>query len=141
MPNDGSLDVLPLSPCTDGSLGFGSDYLGTAPFKTLDTPAAEAAIEKTAVIDESKNDDETVSEEQVDDVNEKEEGDGKTGEKQALEAEAIVATAANILLEDSVVEETTEECDAQEDVEEDSKEDTEQEDEEEQAAQQAVPLT
>ncbi|CAO3570452.1 unnamed protein product [Mortierella alpina] len=121
-----------------GSLGFGSDYLGAAPFKTLDTPATEVAIERTAVIDEAKNDDKTMSEDQVDDVDE---GDRKKGEEQELEAEAIVATAANILLEDSVVEEEcAEECDAQEDVKEeveednkeDSKEDIEQEDEEEQ---------
>ncbi|KAG9320755.1 hypothetical protein KVV02_005138 [Mortierella alpina] len=136
MPNDGSLDALPLSPCTDGSLGFGPEYLGTAPFKALDTPAADVAIERTAALGESKKDDETKSEEQDDNVNDKDEEEEKKGGEQEVKAEEIVATVANITLEDTVVEEATEACEAQQDVEEENKEGVEEEHEGEQAAEQ-----
>ncbi|KAF9937577.1 hypothetical protein BGZ67_001088 [Mortierella alpina] len=136
MPNDGSLDALPLSPCTDGSLGFGPEYLGTAPFKALDTSAADVAIERTAALGESKKDDETKSEEQDDNVSDSDEEEEKKGGEQEVKAEEIVATAANITIEDTVVEETAEECEVPQDVEEGNKEGVEEEDEGEQAAEQ-----
>ncbi|KAG0214056.1 hypothetical protein BGX28_002922 [Mortierella sp. GBA30] len=54
MPNDGPLDTLPISPCTDGSLGFGPEYLGTAPIKDVENPTCDSVIERTAVIADAK---------------------------------------------------------------------------------------
>ncbi|KAF9962592.1 hypothetical protein BGZ72_000012 [Mortierella alpina] len=133
MPNDGSLDALPLSPCTDGSLGFGPEYLGTTSFKSLDTVTTDVAIEKTAAIGESKKDAETKSQEQDDEVRNKDEKEETKGGEQEVEVEEIVATAANITREDSVLEDITEEC---EDQEEENKEDIEGEDKAEQAEEQ-----
>ncbi|KAF9390437.1 hypothetical protein CPB97_009265 [Podila verticillata] len=45
MPNDGSLDVLPVSPCTSGSLGLDHHFLGTAPLKVIDNHSTSSLKE------------------------------------------------------------------------------------------------
>ncbi|KAF9081981.1 hypothetical protein BGX23_000232 [Mortierella sp. AD031] len=48
MVNSGSLDVLPLSPCTNGSLGFGSQLLGDTLLKQVETPSTAELVEHTS---------------------------------------------------------------------------------------------
>ncbi|KAG0032207.1 hypothetical protein BGZ81_011462 [Podila clonocystis] len=45
MPNDGSLDILPLSPCTSGSLGLDHHFLGTVPLKVVENHSTSSLKE------------------------------------------------------------------------------------------------
>ncbi|KAF9299413.1 hypothetical protein BGZ74_008924 [Mortierella antarctica] len=78
MPNDGSLDVLPLSPCTSGSLGLDHHFLGTVPLKVVENHSTLSlneshviqAEEKAIVIEVHEEEDE---EEKVDEKEKEEE--------------------------------------------------------------------
>ncbi|KAF9143709.1 hypothetical protein BGX30_014958 [Mortierella sp. GBA39] len=48
MINTGSLDVLPLSPCTNGSLGFGSQLLGGTLLRHVETSSTAELVEHTS---------------------------------------------------------------------------------------------
>ncbi|KAF9542256.1 hypothetical protein EC957_002208 [Mortierella hygrophila] len=48
MVNTGSLDVLPLSPCTNGSLGFGSQLLGGTLLRHVETSSTAELVEHTS---------------------------------------------------------------------------------------------
>ncbi|KAG0255790.1 hypothetical protein BGZ95_005666, partial [Linnemannia exigua] len=48
MVNSGSLDVLPLSPCTNGSLGFGSQLLGGTLLRHVETSSTADLVEHTS---------------------------------------------------------------------------------------------
>ncbi|KAF9121170.1 hypothetical protein BG015_005892, partial [Linnemannia schmuckeri] len=48
MVNIGSLDVLPLSPCTNGSLGFGSQFLEGTLLKHVETLSTAELVEHTS---------------------------------------------------------------------------------------------
>ncbi|KAG0033034.1 hypothetical protein BGZ82_006268 [Podila clonocystis] len=76
MPNDGSLDILPLSPCTSGSLGLDHHFLGTVPLKVVENHSTSSlkeshvtqVEEKAVVVEVHKKGDE------------KEDGEKKEGE-------------------------------------------------------------
>ncbi|KAF9932492.1 hypothetical protein FBU30_008065 [Linnemannia zychae] len=48
MVNNGSLDVLPLSPCTNGSLGFGSQLLGGSLLRNIESSSTAELVEHTS---------------------------------------------------------------------------------------------
>ncbi|KAG0301969.1 hypothetical protein BGZ97_002537 [Linnemannia gamsii] len=48
MVNTGSLDALPLSPCTNGSLGFGSQLLGGTVLRHVETSSTAELVEHTS---------------------------------------------------------------------------------------------
>ncbi|KAF9332036.1 hypothetical protein BG006_005101 [Podila minutissima] len=49
MPNDGSLDALPLSPCTSGSLGLDHHFLSTVPLKVVENHSTLSLKESHAI--------------------------------------------------------------------------------------------
>ncbi|KAG0048170.1 hypothetical protein BGZ83_006827 [Gryganskiella cystojenkinii] len=65
MPNDGSMEVLPISPCTSGNLGLDSLFIGTIPLKVVENKStASLHIEKK----EEKEEETEVKEKEEEDV-------------------------------------------------------------------------
>ncbi|KAG0096681.1 hypothetical protein BGZ93_004145 [Podila epicladia] len=54
MPNDGSMNVLPLSPCTSGSLGLDHHFLGTVPLKAVENHSTSSLKESHVIQAEEK---------------------------------------------------------------------------------------
>ncbi|KAK3831125.1 MAG: hypothetical protein J3R72DRAFT_495712 [Linnemannia gamsii] len=70
MVNSGSLDALPLSPCTNGSLGFGSQLLGGTLLRHVETSSTADLVEHTStevaeVAEQVNADNDTHSEEDI----------------------------------------------------------------------------
>ncbi|KAF9899441.1 hypothetical protein EC991_008872 [Linnemannia zychae] len=120
MVNTGSLDVLPLSPCTNGSLGFGSQLLGGTLLRHVETQSTAELVEHSStevaeVAEEVNTDNDTHTDEEQHHVQERseeiEEVDTETVHEEEVEAlTEKVATATSLRdVEDNVREEEEEE--------------------------------
>ncbi|KAF9430036.1 hypothetical protein BGZ94_008562 [Podila epigama] len=89
MPNEGSLDVLPLSSCTSGSLGLDHHFLGTVPLKVVENRST-SSLKESLVTQEEQHAVVVVQDDaqaEVKDENEVEEEDEDNEDKEEEEEE------------------------------------------------------
>ncbi|KAG0266790.1 hypothetical protein BG011_000842 [Mortierella polycephala] len=107
MPNDGSLVPLPMSPCTDGSLGFDSEFLMTTHLRSVEDLPTAATIERvvaTCISNEAKDTEDdsldihTDKSEDVAIEDEDDEDDGDYDEDEVIEEhEVLRETEDNVM--------------------------------------------
>ncbi|KAG0330516.1 hypothetical protein BG004_002085 [Podila humilis] len=119
MPNDGSLDVLPLSPCTSGSLGLDHHFLGTVPLKVVENHSTSSLkqshvpeVEEEAVVvqvNEIKKKEEEGDEEEGEDGEEEEEEAEMTEENEAVTENPVAVVHSAVIATTIATKEESEE--------------------------------